>query len=53
MINAIERNVKKQLGEPVEVALSRPSANMWDNLMITFKAVLAKAEKLYLSRAKS
>jgi len=53
MINSIERNVKKQLGEPVEVSLSKPSERMWDNLMITFKAVLARAEKVYMARAKS
>jgi hypothetical protein len=53
MINSIERNVKKQLSEPVEVSLSKPSERMWDNLMITFKAVLARAEKVYMARAKS
>jgi hypothetical protein len=35
------------------VSLSKPSDKMWDNLLITFKAVLAKAEKLYMGRAKS
>ena len=53
MLNNIGRSIKKQLGEPTEVALSKPSDEMWDNLLIAFKKVMSKAEKLYVSRAKT
>lgn len=53
MVNAIERNVKRQLAEPVEVTLSRPKAHMWDDLMISFKTTLEKAEDTYMTKAKS
>ncbi|ODN80608.1 protein SEY1 [Cryptococcus amylolentus CBS 6039] len=53
MVNLIERNVKRQLLEPVEVALSQPSATMWDTVLQTYKEVSETAEKAYLAKAKS
>lgn len=53
MVNAIERNLKRQLAEPVEVTLSRPRPDMWDNLMIMFKTTLEKAEENYMAKARS
>jgi hypothetical protein len=53
MVNAIERSVKKQLLEPVEVALSKPSPAMWETVLDTYRKVLDSAESAYLSKAKS
>ncbi|WWD03363.1 protein SEY1 [Kwoniella europaea PYCC6329] len=53
MVNTIERNVKRQLLEPVEVALSQPSPKMWDTVLTTYKEVSEDAEGSYLSKAKS
>ncbi|TEB38276.1 protein SEY1 [Coprinellus micaceus] len=53
MINQIERNVKKIISEPVEIQLSKPSSEMWDSVLTTFKETLAKAEATYLAKAKS
>ena len=53
MLNQIERNIKKNLSEPVEVQLSKPSKTMWDEVLRLFKDVLAKAETLYLAKAES
>ncbi|KAL7421956.1 Dynamin-like GTPase that mediates homotypic ER fusion [Cryptotrichosporon argae] len=53
MINAIERTIKRQLLEPVEIALSKPSAGMWDLVLSAFKDVTATAEKSYLEKAES
>ncbi|PPQ70293.1 hypothetical protein CVT25_014615 [Psilocybe cyanescens] len=53
MINQIERNIKKQLSEPVELHLNRPSKGMWDSILLTFREVLGKAEAAYLSKATS
>ncbi|KAH9485548.1 Dynamin-like GTPase that mediates homotypic ER fusion [Psilocybe cubensis] len=53
MINQIERNVKKQLSEPVELHLNRPSKGMWDSVLMTFRDVLGKAESAYLIKATS
>lgn len=53
MVNAIERSVKKQLLEPVEVALSKPTPTMWDTVLATYRTVSATAEASYLSKANS
>ncbi|OCF74245.1 protein SEY1 [Kwoniella mangroviensis CBS 8886] len=53
MVNTIERNVKRQLLEPVEVALSQASPKMWDTVLTTYKEVSEDAEGSYLSKAKS
>lgn len=53
MLNQIERNIKKNLSEPVEIQLSKPSKTMWDEVLKVFQDVLAKAETLYLAKAKS
>jgi hypothetical protein len=48
-----QRNLKRQLAEPVEVTLSQPKADMWDSLLISFKTALEKAEETYMAKAKS
>jgi len=53
MLNQIERNIKKQLSEPVELHLNRPSRTMWDEILKAFRDVLGKAESAYLTKAKS
>lgn len=53
MVNGIERTVKRQLSEPVEIALSKPSTTMWDKILSTYRDVTRSAEKTYLTKAKS
>ncbi|KAK4689287.1 protein SEY1, partial [Tremellales sp. Uapishka_1] len=53
MVNAIERNVKRQLLEPVEIALSQPTTDMWDTVLKTYRDVTTTAEDTYLIKAKS
>jgi hypothetical protein len=53
MVNGIERTVRRQLLEPVEIALSKPSPTMWDKVLATYGDVTSSAEKSYLAKAKS
>ncbi|KAL1753444.1 RHD3/Sey1 [Schizophyllum commune] len=53
MINQIERNFKKQIAEPVDVALTQPAPDMWDKVLKAFRQTLDKAEATYLTKAKS
>ncbi|KAF9024586.1 root hair defective 3 GTP-binding protein [Hymenopellis radicata] len=53
MVNVIERNFKKQISEPVELALGAPAPDMWDRVLKNFKQTLEKAEATYLAKAKS
>jgi len=53
MVNGIERTVRRQLLEPVEVALSKPSPTMWDTVLKTYNDVTSSAEKTYLAKARS
>ncbi|KAE9403661.1 root hair defective 3 GTP-binding protein [Gymnopus androsaceus JB14] len=53
MVNAIERNFKKQISEPVELALNKATPNMWDMVLKAFQETLDKAEAMYLNKATS
>ena len=53
MVAQIERNVKKGLAEPIELALNQPKEDMWDGVLKAFRAVLEQAETTYLRKAKS
>ncbi|BEI94567.1 uncharacterized protein CcaverHIS019_0701390 [Cutaneotrichosporon cavernicola] len=53
MVNGIERTVKRQLYEPVEIALSKPSPTMWDKVLSTYRDVTRSAEQSYLKKAKA
>ncbi|KAI0044983.1 protein SEY1 [Auriscalpium vulgare] len=53
MVNTIERNIKKQISEPVDLHLNKAAPDMWDSIMRTFKETLAKSESSYLAKAKS
>lgn len=48
-----QRNVKKQLAEPVEFLLNKPTPDMWDKILAQFKETLDRAEGTYLAKAKS
>ena len=48
-----QRNFKKQIAEPVELALNKPEHDMWDKVLEVFRGNLAKAEASYLKKAKS
>ncbi|KAI5454161.1 Dynamin-like GTPase that mediates homotypic ER fusion [Naganishia albida] len=53
MVNAIERNLRKQLAEPVEIGLGKPRDDMWDDLLRVFKTMLEASEEVYRAKAKS
>ncbi|KAG6830063.1 Dynamin-like GTPase that mediates homotypic ER fusion [Tricholoma furcatifolium] len=53
MINLIEKNFKKHISEPVDLALNKAKPGMWDAVLKTFKETLDKAESTYLTKAKS
>ncbi|KAF7315819.1 Protein SEY1 [Mycena indigotica] len=53
MVNQIERTFKKQISEPVELALNKAAPDMWDDILRTFAQTLAKAEASYLTKATS
>jgi protein SEY1 len=41
------------ISEPVDLSLNKPSPDMWDNVLSTFRQTLEKAETTYLTKAKS
>jgi HKD family nuclease len=49
----MQRNIKKQVSETVELSLNKPSKEMWDKILSTFKEALAKAEEAYIRKATS
>ncbi|KAF5375608.1 hypothetical protein D9757_008542 [Collybiopsis confluens] len=51
MVNLIERNFKKQISDPVELALNNGQPNMWDSVLTAFRDTLDKAESAYLTKA--
>ncbi|KAJ7222605.1 RHD3/Sey1, partial [Mycena pura] len=51
MVNLIERNFKKQISEPVELALDEAASDMWDDILRTYKPTLVKAEEQYRAKA--
>lgn len=53
MVNKIERNIRKQLADPVEVALAKPRPEMWDDVMRAFKEVQDRALETYRKKAHS
>jgi len=53
MVNVIERNLKRSISEPVEIALTKPTPDMWDKVLTAFRRTLAKSEAAYLIKAKS
>lgn len=53
MVLVIERNIKKSVSETVELSLNKPSPDMWDKILATFKDALAKAETAYIRKATS
>lgn len=53
LVNSVERTVRRQLLEPVEIALSKPSSTMWDTVVKKYKDVTAASEKAYLAKARS
>lgn len=53
LINGIDRKLTRQIAEPVEVTLAKPSPTMWDDILTMYRDVVTKAEEAYLSKAKS
>ncbi|KAJ7693445.1 RHD3/Sey1 [Mycena rosella] len=53
MVNHIERNFKKQISEPVDLALNKAAPGMWDDILRAFRQTLSKAEAAYLAKATS
>lgn len=53
MVAQIERTFKKNIAEPVEMALNKPEPDMWDKVLSAFRSTLEQAEATYLRKAKS
>ncbi|TDL25999.1 root hair defective 3 GTP-binding protein [Rickenella mellea] len=53
LINLTDRNIRKQLSEPVELHLNTASPDMWDKILNAYKEILEKGEATYLSKARS
>ncbi|KAM0748378.1 root hair defective 3 GTP-binding protein [Meredithblackwellia eburnea MCA 4105] len=53
MVSLIERNIKTQVSETVELSLNKPSPEMWDKILKAFKEALEKAEATYTRKAAS
>lgn len=49
----VQRNFKRDISEPVELCLSKPTPEMWDKVLTAFRNTLDKAENAYLTKAKS
>ncbi|PVF94313.1 root hair defective 3 GTP-binding protein [Serendipita vermifera] len=53
MVNQIERALRLQLADPVDIALNKPGADMWDRILTSFAELIGKAETAYLTKAAS
>ncbi|KAK4053275.1 Dynamin-like GTPase that mediates homotypic ER fusion [Microbotryomycetes sp. JL221] len=53
MVAEIERTIKKQVEDTVEMSLNAPGVEMWDKVLKAFKSALDSAEKSYIRRATS
>ncbi|KAM0787805.1 hypothetical protein ACM66B_003859 [Microbotryomycetes sp. NB124-2] len=53
MVAEIERAIKKQVEDTVEMSLNSPDIEMWDKVLKAFKIALENAEKSYLRKATS
>lgn len=51
--DCMQRTIKRQLSEPIEIALNRPSPTMWDSVLHLFSDKLDRATTSYLAKAKS
>lgn len=49
----LQRNFKRQISEPVDLALNKAPLDLWDQVLTTFRGTLDKAENTYLAKAKS
>ncbi|KAH0589536.1 Protein SEY1 [Termitomyces sp. J132] len=53
MVNLIEKNFKKHISEPVELALNKANSAMWDSVLKAFTISLDRAETTYSTKARS
>ncbi|GJE90121.1 P-loop containing nucleoside triphosphate hydrolase [Phanerochaete sordida] len=53
MIDAIERNFKRQILDPIEAHLRMPTPKMWDEILLVFRTTLGGAEAAYIAKAKN
>lgn len=53
LTRCFQRNFKRQISEPVDLCLNKPTPDMWDNVLKTFREALDKSETIYLTKAKS
>ncbi|KAJ7222603.1 root hair defective 3 GTP-binding protein-domain-containing protein [Mycena pura] len=53
MVNLIERHFKKQISEPVELALDKAASDMWDDILRRYKQTLVESEAQYWAKATS
>lgn len=53
LLTLSQRNFKRSISEPVELALMKPTPDLWDKVLTAFRRTLAKSEAAYLIKAKS
>lgn len=53
VVSLIDKHLRQQISEPVELQLNKGSQDMWDNVLGTFKQLLDKAESSYLGKTKT
>lgn len=53
LFSFLQRNFKRAISEPVEIALMKPTPDMWDKVLTAFRRTLVKSESAYLTKAKS
>ena len=53
VIVRVKRDVRKALAEPIELALARPTEQLWDTVLRTFLDTMRTARETYLRHAKS
>ena len=49
----LQQNFTRSISEPVEIALIKPTPDMWDKVLTTFRRTLDKSEMAYTTKVKS
>jgi hypothetical protein len=53
MNKALEKQITKELADPISVELNRPEDDMWHKVIGTYKKTVQDGEKLLAKKAKS
>ncbi|KAF9431791.1 Dynamin-like GTPase that mediates homotypic ER fusion [Entomortierella beljakovae] len=53
MLMNLEKHMKKELEEPIKLALDHPGPTMWGKIITIYKGVLEEGEKVLIKKAKT